>query len=119
MSTENLIVYGAANCTWYDNIERVGQLRITGDHLLPCCPMCQSPLLQVSEEEWNKQVQDHADRTADPEYKDFVEWMRGRCFTKYVVARSVYRARAEYPDDIGKNTCPVEIRQHGRGGRFA
>lgn len=72
--TDTRVTYGA-RCTWWDSIDKVAKTP-SG---LPCCPHCGGVLFEVpSETEWWEQV----DRCAliEPGYREFIEWLRDRCF---------------------------------------
>lgn len=96
--------YGA-RCTWWDSMDRVGKLTMPASKLtlgdgstteipatsLPCCPHCKGVLMQVENEAaWWRNVAAHAERSQDPEYPDFILWLRGRCFASLTAARSQY-----------------------------
>jgi hypothetical protein len=86
--TDTRIVYGM--CTWWDSIDKVGK----SPHGLPICPYCRSPLMEVAnEEEWWKQVNSHAIKYKG--YREFIEWLRGKCFPNFLVAEDAYRNRPE------------------------
>lgn len=81
------VVY-AARCSWWDTIDKVG----TTSSGLPVCPSCGSPLFeQESEAVWWEGVDEH-ERTTEPGYRAFVEWLRGKCYPSVDAARDIYSA---------------------------
>lgn len=89
------IVYGA-RCVWWGSISEVAQ-KPSG---LPCCPKCGGVLMEVENETiWWDGVDRWAIEKDDPEYRGFIEWLRGRCFARIEVARAYYDLRLpEVPD---------------------
>lgn len=86
-SSDARIVYGA-RCAWWDSIGSASFNR-SG---LPCCPRCGSVLFEVeSALVWFTNVDAHAERTGDAEYRAFIEWLRGKCFPNADVARLEFR----------------------------
>src|SRR5690606_31561522 len=96
--------YGAV-CTWWDSIDKAGQLvtdpaRVTRGNgstttirasTLPCCPHCRGVLFQVdSEAAWWSVINEHARRTGDADYPEFIRWLRGRCFPDMRTARAAF-----------------------------
>jgi hypothetical protein len=68
------IVYGAT-CSWWNSIDKAG--RTAGG--LPGCPICHGPLYEMGTGEWWAGV-DHKVKVDDPVYREFIEWLRGRCY---------------------------------------
>lgn len=78
------VVYGAA-CSWWDTIDKAGQIRGGG---LPGCPFCGSPLFEIaSETEWWDQI----DAVEESGYRELIKWMRGKCFPDFTTARAEYK----------------------------
>lgn len=70
------IVYGA-RCMWWGSIDESA----TAGSGLPVTPCCGSPMFEVeSEAEWWAQVDAHEERTGTRGYRQFIEWLRGRCY---------------------------------------
>lgn len=89
-STDPRIVYGA-RCVWWDSISKASTKR--GG--LPCCPHCGSVLFEVdSELVWWTNVDAFAEKSGDPEYRAFVDWLRGRCYPTLTHAQIEYRLHA-------------------------
>jgi hypothetical protein len=72
--------------TWWDSITNAGTLP-SG---LPCCPHCRGVLFEMPSAEWWPAV-DLRDQ-AEPGYRQFVEWLRGRCYSATIAARDAYNA---------------------------
>ena len=92
------IVYGA-RCTWWDSIDKIGHV---GNHVsnLPACPHCRSVLFEMpSLAIWQKGVDAYADTRSDPDYRDFVAWLRGKCFPNYAAAREAWEAAGKPKGD--------------------
>jgi hypothetical protein len=68
------IVYGAS-CSWWNSIDKVG--RTAGG--LPACPICHGSLYEMGDGEWWAGV-DRKVKVDDPIYREFIEWLRGRCY---------------------------------------
>ena len=80
------IAYGAG-CTWWDSIQKVS-VQAAG---LPCCPECRGLLFEMeSIDAWFGQVDRHEIEAPEPGYRGLVEWLRGRCFPSYTIARAAY-----------------------------
>lgn len=48
---------------------------------LPVSPCCGSPLFEVaSEAEWWRQVDEYEATSGQRGYRQFIEWLRGKCF---------------------------------------
>ncbi len=76
------IIYGF--CTWWDSIDKAG------DKGIPCCPKCKSNLFEMeSIEIWNAKVAgfDYNHKG----YKNFIDWLRGKCFKTYKMAYANYQ----------------------------
>lgn len=74
MEKDTRVVYGAM-CSWWDSIDKV-----SSNDGLPCCPHCGGILFEVpTEEEWFKGVDLYAAK-GHPNYRKFIEWLRGKCF---------------------------------------
>lgn len=91
--SDQRIVYGA-RCSWWDSIDKIGKTAPgPSGHALPCCPHCSGVLFEVqSEAEWWAGVDKYEREKPEPGYRQFVEWMRGKCFPGYVAARAAYDA---------------------------
>lgn len=126
------IPYGA-RCTWWDSIDKVGSLptppmNLTrGDgsqtkieaHSLPCCPICKGVLFEFPTlEEWQKNVTAYAEKVGDPEYPEFISWLRGRCFPDYAKARYCFNNRGVFDPDIGKGPFAGTMTRNMGTGRF-
>lgn len=80
------IVCGA-RCSWWDSIDKAGR----APSGLPVTPCCGSPMFEVeSEDEWWRVVDAHQTQTGDDSYRQFVEWIRGRCFPDLATARQAF-----------------------------
>jgi hypothetical protein len=82
------VVYGAG-CVWWGAIGDVAA-KPSG---LPCCPHCGGMLFEVADEaEWWASARRHAQAQGDPNYPEFLEWLRsaGRCFPRYHEARDAW-----------------------------
>lgn len=92
--SDHRIVYGAT-CSWWDSIDKAG--RTAGG--LPGCPRCHGPLYEMTDGEWWVGV-DRKVEVDDPLYREFIEWLRGRCHRgpDYVeTARGIFDVeRAEF-----------------------
>lgn len=94
MASDPRVVYGA-RCAWWDTIEKTATVNGKPDGL-PCCPNCGSPLFEVaSESVWWNGVEAHDDM--NPGYREFVEWLRGKCFPGFP------EAIAHYEEETGKH----------------
>lgn len=82
---DQLAVYGA-HCVWWDTIDKTARTP-SG---LPCCPHCGSVLFQQPLDEWWKGVDKHKDDRVS-NYRDFIEWLRGKCFPNIVSAIKEYK----------------------------
>lgn len=78
------IVFGAA-CSWWDSIYKVGKQGV-----LPVCPHCKNVLYEVDtiEEWWSRVRAFEASNHAG--YRQFVEWLQGKCFRTYHLALEAY-----------------------------
>lgn len=84
--TDTRIVWGVG-CCWWDSVDKASK-NISG---LPCCPHCGSMLMEVpSPIVWWTNVDDYAKKANDRDYREFMKWLRGKCF------RSIVTARAEF-----------------------
>jgi|ERR1044072_1875458 hypothetical protein len=82
-SKDERVVYGA-NCTWWEDIHKVGR---RGS--IPACPHCGGVLFEMENiRQWNGAVEKHD--AEKPGYKDFIAWLRGKCFRNYKDAIEVY-----------------------------
>lgn len=82
------IAYGA-NCTWWGKIADVGKRHLRDAGTIPCCPHCNRMLFEVpNAEKWWATVDRHA--AAKPGYREFVEWLEGRCFANILAALNAY-----------------------------
>lgn len=90
---DSRIVYGA-RCTWWAPIT---DLSVRPG--LPLCPECGSPLFESpTPEQWWAGVDKHSRSARDPQYRTFVEWLRGKCFRSHMKARHVFDNREETHD---------------------
>lgn len=88
--TDTRVVY-SISCSWWDDIYKVGHTR---NHDLPCCPYCGSMLMEMhNEEEWWSNVKHYENMNNEPDYGNFVEWVRGKCFPDLTIAREEYALR--------------------------
>lgn len=72
------IAYGAT-CSWWDSIHKVG--KSSGSLSIPCCPYCKGVLFEMSnEKEWFRGVDTYARVSGKEDYRQFIEWLRGKCF---------------------------------------
>jgi predicted HAD superfamily Cof-like phosphohydrolase len=81
------IVYGAM-CSWWGTIREVGNR-----DGIPCCPHCKNLLFEMSSpDEWWEGVDKHV-ADGHPGYRAFIEWLKGKCFTKgFPEAKIAYEA---------------------------
>ena len=87
MPQDSRIVYGAM-CLWWDSIDKVSKTP-TG---LPCCPHCGGVLFEMASlEEWNQTVDTFEKESPSPGYREFINWLRGKCFPTPTAAREAYR----------------------------
>ncbi|MCC8949310.1 hypothetical protein H8A97_30465 [Bradyrhizobium sp. Arg62] len=92
MIEDTRIVYGF-RCVWWDGIEKVGSKGQGPLGGLPCCPHCGSPLFEMpSPKEWWDGVERHQ-ANGHPGYRDFIEWLKGRCFPTVQAAKAAYEAK--------------------------
>jgi hypothetical protein len=86
------VVYGA-QCTWWGSILDTDTVDAKV-FKLPVCPNCHKTLMEVAnEKEWWKQVETYIQTQPgiQPQtYRDFVLWLRKRCFPTMELAISVY-----------------------------
>lgn len=93
MNDDERIAYGAA-CTWWGPIREVG----ASPSGLPGCPECGGVLFEVrTEAKWWAGVDRWARETADPEYREFIRWLRGRCIRWTPNELADLRNRGERP----------------------
>jgi len=79
------IVYGT-RCLWWDSIDKAGK-RNTHSGPMPCCPICKGVLMEMATEAiWWEAVDSQG-----AGYRDFVEWLRGKCFKDVNIATAAYR----------------------------
>lgn len=90
------VVYGA-RCSWWDTEDKMSSTA-SG---LPCCPFCRGVLFEVqSETKWWAGVDAHTAK-GDPEYRTFVEWLRGKCFRSTSHhGHGVHAARAQFDAEL-------------------
>ena len=79
---DQTIVYGL--CTWWDSIDKANSATP-----VPTCPHCGSPLFEMTEAEWWNGVERHVIE-GNPDFRSLIEWMRGRCFKNYALAKAAY-----------------------------
>lgn len=92
MSEDTRIVYGAL-CTWWNGIEKVGSR-----NGLPCCPKCKRMLFEMpSPKEWWHAVEKHK-ADGHPGYRDFVEWLKDKCYPNFAAAKAAYEAKGRRID---------------------
>lgn len=86
------VVYGF--CTWWGSIYEAGNKGI------PCCPYCNSNLMEYpSIEAWNKDVEKH-EVNGHPGYIAFIQWLRGKCFKNHKIAAQEYFKETAIEIDI-------------------
>lgn len=79
------IVYGV-RCAWWDSIDKAG----TNSSGLPCCPHCSRVLFEMpTEADWWAGV-DRYTAANEPDYRRFIEWLRGKCFPNHTAARAAF-----------------------------
>lgn len=107
------IVHGA-RCAWWDSIDKVGMTPPISDQnlaggrvtsivgiSLPCCPHCKGVLMELPDEAtWWRNV-DAYEQAGHAGYRDFVKWLRGKCFAG---AGPAFRA---YTAETGKEVANV------------
>lgn len=108
------IVYGA-NCMWWDSINNA----IVLQNGLPCCPHCGSVLFEMeSEKAWLDSVEKYIEKTGDEVYREFVQWLKGKCFPKEHIPdkdpleanmSAFYKAAAQFKEETGKEISPPVI----------
>lgn len=110
--TDGRIAYGAT-CSWWDSIDKVASRDGTSTGL-PCCPHCRGVLMEVpTEAEWWAGARQH--EAKDAGYVAFLEWLRGKCFTRsdsksaLEVAREVYTLERAVADDAGTGPTAEEL----------
>ncbi len=74
MLKDKRIVY-SAYCTWWGSIYDV----VLNDNL-PVCPYCGSALFEMSNIGQWYHVVDKYEASGAPGYRDFIDWVRGKCF---------------------------------------
>ena len=87
---EPRILHGAT-CTWWGS-RREAAVAAWGrpNAGLPCCPQCGGELVDVrSEAIWWRHVS-ALEREGRPHFRQFVAWLRGRCFPSLTWARLAY-----------------------------
>lgn len=88
MSDDTRVVF-SVRCSWWDGIDKVGK-KTSG---LPCCPYCGSVLMEMdSEEEWWKSAENYAAKENQPDYVEFIKWLRGKCYKNLDMAKEGYLA---------------------------
>lgn len=86
---DDRIVYGV-RCSWWDSIDKVGHTKPGPDgHSLPCCPHCGSVLFEVPKMLWENGIDAYVLKE-DPNYQKMIEWMRGKCFPNFGLAKAAY-----------------------------
>lgn len=75
---KKLHVY-AMNCSWHGSIDKVKVLGGPGG--IPCCPFCESMLMQADEEGWFLAARQH-DKDGHENYYEFLKWteQQPRCW---------------------------------------
>ena len=87
--SDDRIVYGM-RCVWWDGIEKVGRTPPRGGISVPCCPHCGGVLYEMpSPKEWWAGVDKHQ-AAGHPGYRDFIEWLKGKCFPTVQAAKVAY-----------------------------
>lgn len=90
--TDERVVYGA-RCVWWDGIEKVGKITASNGASLPCCPHCRGMLFEIpTPTEWWASVEKHQ-KNGHPGYREFVEWLKGKCFPTIDAAKATYEAK--------------------------
>lgn len=105
-----LIVYGAG-CVWWDFISKASK----NSHDLPCCPHCGSVLFQMEPKQWRERVEAYQQQTRDLSYKDFIQWLQGRCFKTLKEARACFDQYRETQQ--AANLYPATGLMANRAGR--
>lgn len=80
-----MIVYGTM-CCWWDEKENASILP-SG---LPCCPHCKSVLFEAEESKWEENMERYIKRTGDVDYREFIEWLKGKCYRYFDAAREAF-----------------------------
>lgn len=108
------IVYGAG-CSWWESISKIAtkSVKIAGDDEameLPCCPHCKGVLFEVaSEEVWWANVAAHIERSGETFYREFIEWVRGKCFPSTRQGSGADAARAAFEAERLKAKVQSEL----------
>jgi hypothetical protein len=92
LMADDRIVYGI-HCVWWDGIEKVGHTPPNRDGIsIPCCPHCGSVLYELpSPKEWWDGV-DKYEADGHPGYRDFISWLKGKCYPGRNAAKAAYEA---------------------------
>jgi hypothetical protein len=98
MTDDPRIVYGV-RCSWWDSISKVGKTPPHKGISLPCCPHCGGVLFEISDELlWWALVSRTGKERSDPDYVEFMKWLRGRCFVDGLrTAREVFEKGRKKP----------------------
>lgn len=82
------VVYGA-RCMWWGLISEAGKTA-SG---LPVTPCCSSPMFEMENEQaWWEGVDSYEKSSGQRGYRQFIEWLRGRCYPTIDAARDAYYA---------------------------
>jgi len=80
------------SCAWWGSISEAAAF----PNGIPCCPHCKGVLLETeSLEAWWTAI-DAFEANGNPGYRAIVEWLRGKHFHSFVIAREVYN-RSKVP----------------------
>ena len=96
---EQEIAHGKG-CTWWDAADKARTKETAMEANTPCCPHCKGLVANTTLNRWNKIIEMHANITGNRRYKEFMAWIRGRCFATYNAAWSQFLR--ERPEDGGK-----------------
>jgi len=89
--TDDRIVYGFF-CVWWGGIEEAGKHH-SGTPYLPGCPHCGNGLMQVDDPKvWWDGV-DRYEKDGHPGYRDFISWLKGKCFRTREDAKAAYESK--------------------------
>lgn len=109
-TSDTRVVYGFF-CSWWGGIEEIGRHHTAkeGDpHPLPGCPHCRNGLLQVdSAEVWWTGVEKVNAKT--PGYKDFISWLKGKCYRDEGGVSGFRRALAAYNENEANRPGRVKV----------
>ena len=77
------IFYGL--CTWWESIYETAST----PEAIPCCPKCGRVGFEMKDiKTWYEGVDEHEKN--HPGYRKFIDWLKGKCFLNYEVAKKTY-----------------------------